>query len=354
MEGRDGWHVASFQATTTSNKTIINPVMLRFRPIAPKPVTGGSYTADNNTSSILRPTKRVKRKYVRVRRDINNKKDKNPRRSTVTNNNGSSGLQEGETTTTVTLQLLPEKSDGRDLNGGTGCGAPGSWMYCTAVQDNNDNNKLMMNDNNYNPRKAAGDDEVLDRRGAAAVESWVTVESVTDTCMDVRGLGCTDVERIKNLEKDTCPGFVTDGYFSRVEWVNGAFKKMVVEEEEEAEMWWPEVVVWLVVAPNNNNNNKYIKNNNDNNRNSISISRTELGLMGPAFTCRVRVQFKRANNCNYKEVCSKIMPCDVYRMDCGGFAWRLDVKAALSLVMVFDSSHSRNKASYRHSNSKVN
>uniref|UniRef100_A0A803QL80 DUF7950 domain-containing protein n=1 Tax=Cannabis sativa TaxID=3483 RepID=A0A803QL80_CANSA len=186
MEGRDGWHVASFQATTTSNKTIINPVMLRFRPIAPKPVTGGSYTADNNTSSILRPSKRVKRKYVRVRRDINNKKDKNPRRSTVTNNNGSSGLQEEETTTTVTLQLLPEKSDGRDLNGGTGYGAPGSWI------------------------KAAGDDEVLDRRGAAAVESWVTVESVTDTCMDVRGLGCTDVERIKNLEKDTCPGFVTD------------------------------------------------------------------------------------------------------------------------------------------------
>ncbi|XP_062105518.1 uncharacterized protein LOC133817125 [Humulus lupulus] len=330
MDGRDGWHVASFQAS--SHKTIINPVMLRFRPIAPKPVSGGSYPGGNpaeNMSSVLRTTKRVKRKYVRVRRD---NKDKNPRRRDTNNSyniNGSCGEEGGDglnsTTTTVTLQLMPEKSDGLDLTRSTG--GTGSWriinQYCTAVQDNNNCYK------NCN----ATTDEVLDlsgvvvRSGPAAaeavgevVESWVTVEGVTDTCMDVRGLGSTDVERIKNLERDTCPGFVSDGCFSKVEWVNDAFKKMVAEEEEVE--WWPEVVVWLVT--NNNNDNMKNKNNNP--------SRAELGLMGPAFTCRVRVQYKRVNT---KEKCSKIMPCDVWRMDCGGFAWRLDVKAALSLGLGF-------------------
>ncbi|PON95298.1 hypothetical protein TorRG33x02_088200 [Trema orientale] len=326
MDGRDGWHVSSFRSG--SHKTIINPMMLRFRPIAPKPAAGGSFTggiSPENTSAVLRTTKRVKRKYVRVR-SKNNHNNHNPRRRNSNNNNRSSGEEERESglnSTTVTLQLMPEKSDGYDFLGGSGTR---SWsciinQYSTTVQDN---------DNNINNNRQPPADEVTDRTAlavgsvtppaaaaaAVVVESWVTVESVTDTCMDLRGLGRTDVERIKNLERDTCPGFVSDGCFSRVEWVNEAYKRMVVaeeaKEEEEGRRRWPEMVVWLVA----NNNNNY------------NCQKTELGLMGPAFTCWVRVQYMRMNS---NERCSKIMPCDVWRMDCGGFAWRLDVKAALSL-----------------------
>ncbi|KAJ6776897.1 hypothetical protein OIU74_000971 [Salix koriyanagi] len=46
-----------------------------------------------------------------------------------------------------------------------------------------------------------------------------------------------------------------------------------------------------------------------------------------AFSCWVRLQ-----NSWQKEKCSKTaVPCDVWRMDFGGFAWRLDVDSALSL-----------------------
>ncbi|PON43991.1 hypothetical protein PanWU01x14_269270 [Parasponia andersonii] len=324
MDGGDGWHVASFQSG--SHKTIINPIMLRFRPIAPKPAAGGSFPggiSPENTSAVLRTTKRLKRKYVRVR-SKNNHNNHHSRRRTSNNNNRSSGEEERESdpnSATVTLQLMPQKSDGYDFLGG---GGTRSWsciinQYSTAVQDND--NSI------YNNRQSPAD-EVTDRTAlavgsvtpqavaAAVVESWVTVESVPDTCMDVRGLGRTDVERIKNLERDTCPGFVSDGCFSRVEWVNEAYKRMVVaeeaqEEEEEGRRRRPEMLVWLVA-----NNNYY------------NCQKTELGPMGREFTCRVRVQYMRMNN---KERCSKIMPCDVWRMDCGGFAWRLDVKAALSL-----------------------
>ncbi|KAL0863965.1 hypothetical protein Bca101_043083 [Brassica carinata] len=46
-----------------------------------------------------------------------------------------------------------------------------------------------------------------------------------------------------------------------------------------------------------------------------------------AFACRVKLQF----TCQDRERCSLTVPCDVWTMDAGGFAWRLDIKAALSL-----------------------
>ena len=51
-------------------------------------------------------------------------------------------------------------------------------------------------------------------------------------------------------------------------------------------------------------------------------------LTHSAFTCRVRVV-----QCDTlgKERSSLTLPCDVGIMDGGGFAWRLDVKAALCL-----------------------
>ena len=42
-----------------------------------------------------------------------------------------------------------------------------------------------------------------------------------------------------------------------------------------------------------------------------------------AFTGLVRLVHTWRN----QKKCSKVVPCDVWRMDCGGLSWRLDVKA---------------------------
>jgi hypothetical protein len=81
---------------------------------------------------------------------------------------------------------------------------------------------------------------------------------------------------------DTCPGFISDGY-GRVTWINGAYREMMGEG-----------VVALVMKVN--------------------------GVRVVQFACG-----------SGRERNSLTVPCDVWRMDCGGFAWRLDVKAALSL-----------------------
>ncbi|XP_047940168.1 uncharacterized protein LOC125187585 [Salvia hispanica] len=132
----------------------------------------------------------------------------------------------------------------------------------------------------------------VERRVVAA--SWVKVECVTDTWMaDLYPYG--DGERVRRLEADACPGFVTDG-LRRVRWTNPAYRRMAAGEAE------GEVAAWVVV---------------------------EEGVVLPArcagFTCKVRVV-----TCG-NEKASKTVPCDVWRMECGGFAWRLDTAAALSL-----------------------
>ena len=52
-------------------------------------------------------------------------------------------------------------------------------------------------------------------RAAEKVESWMMVESVSVTSdmwfVKEGGLGSTDTEKMKNLEKDPCPGLISDG-----------------------------------------------------------------------------------------------------------------------------------------------
>lgn len=151
---------------------------------------------------------------------------------------------------------------------------------------------------------------LLDR----TVETWVTVERVTGNCMDGRGLGCTDEELITNLERDTCPGFISDG-LNEVRWVNMAYRRMVWEEERGSAPP-PQVVVKLMPP-------------------ATAPDLTELALIG--FACRVRVQYYcnyyyyNMSNCLEKQCRQIVVPCDVWRMEFGGLAWRLDVQAALSL-----------------------
>ena len=55
----------------------------------------------------------------------------------------------------------------------------------------------------------------VDRAAEKVVESWMMVESVSvtsDMWFVKGGLGSTDMEKMKNLEKDPCPGLISDGF----------------------------------------------------------------------------------------------------------------------------------------------
>ena len=292
----------------------MNRVMLRFRPIAPKPAAGGSgsdgSSMDNKNAFFAKG--RTKRKYVRVRK--NNSSISNSSGYKRERKIGEEEKKEGSLELekrVVTLQLLPEKSERSELP------ESGSWCNFDDDDENGDPPELPMWLNKFDDNKGAtvSTDE---KDHTAAVESWVTVvESVTDTCMVVGQLGSTDQERMRNLEEDTCPGFVSDG-LDRVMWVNRAFKRMLVRKEQNDRQ----------SAENNNNNNKTIM--------VWLVGKEKLKLKLPyldeaeAFTCQVKLQ----HTCGTEKKdnkCSQIVPCDVWRMDSGGFAWRLDVEAALSL-----------------------
>ncbi|PKI53308.1 hypothetical protein CRG98_026336 [Punica granatum] len=136
------------------------------------------------------------------------------------------------------------------------------------------------------------------------VEAWVMVECVMDTWVDGYAIGRTDEEKRRNLAADTCPGFVSDG-LGRVTWTNAAFRQTVGQGEPGVD-----VAVCLVMKDQ-----------------GVPVT---VGLLAQAaaFTCRVRMQYA----CGKEKAGSSLtLPCDVWRMDGGGFAWRLDVKAALSL-----------------------
>lgn len=286
------------------DNTVMDQIMLRFRPIAPKPISNDAVSGNSsvNNKNLILAGKRTKRKYVRVRKNNNGYKRKN--------NNNKNPSEEGKDDDEVvtTLQLLPEKTD---LENST---RSGSQAWCSPDLDNHGNN----NKNNYqNLTNSAWLEDIknqvmiIDDHVVGAfdlsdqtvmVESLVTVESVTYTCMDARGLGHTDDERMNNLKNDTCPGFISD-VSNRVRWVNGAYKRMVLmtSQESEGQPSPPEFMVWLTL-------------------------KEKLPSLYGSFTARVRLQYTWQ-----KEKYSQMVPCDVYRMDNGGFAWRLDVEAALSL-----------------------
>lgn len=141
--------------------------------------------------------------------------------------------------------------------------------------------------------------EVVVPRPVRPAGSWVTVECVTDTWREVIGWGCEEEAR-KRAVMDTCPVFLS-GPLDRVTWTNEAYRRMVVGEDDGEEE--EEVRVALV-------------------------TRGMVPQESMAFTCRVRVRYA----CR-KGKGSLAAPCDVWRLGDGVLAWRLDVKAALSLSL---------------------
>lgn len=296
---------AAERTGSVHDKTIMNQIMLRFRPIAPKPAGEGdtSGSGDPNKKGFV-GKKRAKRKYVRINKNKGSVKQK---------------IEES----VVTLQLLPPvtkedspagdlaSSDARYTEGGsdrTSVMQVQNWSMGEQNPVQYDEKKCRNSSIKYTLKKKISITSPLhftysmSNLGSVqtrVVESWVTMECVTDGCENQGWLGGTDAEMLRKLEGDTCPGFVFDGV-DVVQWVNLSYKRMVVGPAEEEV---PEVVVWVAV------NGRFP---------------AERG----AFTCRVSVVYCR----NEREKHTVTVPyCDVWKMEYGGFACRLDVEAALSL-----------------------
>lgn len=190
----------------------------------------------------------------------------------------------------VTLPLLPETPDPKE--------SPARDPTVSAVR--NSNSPMWLSFENCAPGKVDPPVPLIctDRSAARAAGSCVTVEWVAETWGEGEGLGKTDEERRERLRRDTCPGFISDGY-GRVTWTNGPFRRMVGEEG-----------VRLVMKEEG------------------GVMKRAVLLAYTSFTCRVRVEYTCGNKRSTLTV-----PCDVWRMDCGGFVWRLDVNAALSLSL---------------------
>ncbi|VVB04187.1 unnamed protein product [Arabis nemorensis] len=265
-------------AGKVQDKVSVDTLMLRYRPIAPKPTTDQTGDNNNNNYSRYGMSKRTKRKYVRVSKNNS---------STCRGKSRSGVSDDREHSEVVTLQLMPEKSDISGEN-------------TPLDQDSLDPTvKTIIGE------KARETDTWGTFNGGvtADVETWVTVESVTCVCdggSSSHAAGCTDVEIVDNLGKDTCPAFVSDG-LNRVVWVNEAYRRIVSGEESSSS---PDVVVWLVADE----------------------FTAGMCCNYRAFTCRVRIQY------TWQETkYTKTVPCDVWKMEFGGFAWRLDTTAALTL-----------------------
>lgn len=275
----------------------VNRIMLKFRPIIPKPATGGGSSGSGGSSS-ENSDKHVKpvlgkRKYVR---SSNNKRCNNSKKKKVSSTETSSS---GGGDELVTLPLLPETPERKDspshdlsFSGKHGKGSSSSsgspiWLSF---------DKQSVTEGYLTRGKVDPKAVVVTPQPMKVVGSFVTVEYVTDTWVDGNGIGCTDAERMMRLDADTCPGFVSDSK-NRVWWTNKAYREMAGQVEGE------EMMVWVVMK-----------------------ERVAVPVTYPAFTCKVRVTCGKERRSPPLTV-----PCDVWRMDNGGYAWRLDVKAALSL-----------------------
>ncbi|CAA7055190.1 unnamed protein product [Microthlaspi erraticum] len=279
------------------DKTVISKIMQRFRPIAPKPIVGES-SDDSKSCRFLGRNRRSKRKYVRARnKNVSSGSSNNNNNRIISKRNGCDGeikktdfdkeIDGDDRSDIVTLQLLPEIKD-RDLR---------SSEYQVGEYGSIVEQPLS-----------------LDR---TVVESWLTVECVSDTRSDLGGYHIPELslmdqgeERVMGmLEVDTCPWLLSDGS-NRVYWVNRAYRRMIGDPDAEV------IKVWLVVAMDLMEEMAYL-----------------VELYG-AVTCKVRFRYKLSTWKNEKRSESEVkmtVPCDVWRIGSDGFAWRLDVESALRL-----------------------
>lgn len=277
MEGRSGGCCIARYAgghASAYDMSKMDRIMLRFRPIAPKPAANGEVpTANGGTDGHGKAVaggrgrrKSVKESSSSSRRCTNGKK----RKSSSPDQTAKSGQDQKA----VTLALLPEAPDLSPTEQVTEKEKPPMWVNFGVGLD-------------LTAAMPPPQQEV--------VVSFVIVEGITDTWAD----DIVARNMMRRLEEDTCPGFLSDGW-NRVWWTNEAYRRMVMGDT------WGDHRMEVSV-----------------------VMRERVPDTLQAFTCRVRVQ----RSCDGKQIrgSSLTLPCDVWRIDGGGFAWRLDVDAALSL-----------------------
>ncbi|XWS51370.1 hypothetical protein CRYUN_Cryun12cG0171100 [Craigia yunnanensis] len=272
MEGTGGCCIARYAATGVYDMSKVDRIILRFRPIAPKPETGGLVIPQEN-SEVYSKSGRRKKRHSKESNTKSNRKRCNRKRRVLSEEKR------------VTLPLLPETPDCKDSivkEKKLVQKVMPLWLSVGQADDQKEG---------FFGGGSTDREVVMAPQPVRVVGSCVTVECVTETWESWDGLGSRDEEWKVNLGRDTCPCFISDET-GKVTWTNGAYKEMVGGE----------MMVWLMMKE----------------RLPMRTS--------PAFTCRVRVQY----TCG-KEMSSLTLPCDVWRMDGGGFAWRLDSKAALCL-----------------------
>ncbi|KZV47961.1 hypothetical protein F511_32970 [Dorcoceras hygrometricum] len=278
--------------------------MLRFRPIAPKPIAGdqqisGGAVDQSRRNDSAKAARRTKRRYVRVR----SRQNKQPVTRKTSDGERSGIEDESQEKGKVTLQLLPapERSE------------VDSSFGIVSFQKNQENRSISMYRHESDPSTYRLCNSVVSHKavdaGAAfssersrhVSETWIIVERVTDAYADSAagvGLGFSDREKIDRLEMDTCPGFVSD-CTNKVVWVNEACRKMIHGGDVDATAAH---TVRLVV-------------------------KEKLPRYWPSFACRVRLLQQGPKR-------STTVACDVWRMENAGFAWKLDVTTALGLTSI--------------------
>ncbi|KAI3503544.1 hypothetical protein L1887_31988 [Cichorium endivia] len=268
------------------NKMIINQIMLRYRPIAPRPVT-----VESSAGVVPLKQKRAKRKYVRVKK----KKMAEGCKLTI-DEKGWRSLDES-------IAML-EVSNGGEFVVSDPVRKVPEWISFEVSGGNRSDINIIGGLITPAP-PLVGLHEVdlaMTLKRGEMIESWITIESVTGACEDEKRLRYTDKEIWKDLEIDSCPGFISNRY-NEVEWVNLAYRRMV-DPNHDGGAPPPQVLVRLCVTAEKSAAVKY----------------------WPAFSCRVRVVYQLSEKKKQMTV-----PCDVWKMESGDYAWRLDVKAALSL-----------------------
>nr|GMD35295.1 Transcription factor SPATULA like [Ipomoea batatas] len=331
MDGRGGCCIARYTGGAAYDTSKVGRIMLRFRPIAPKPAADGSVSGASSVAEnkeVRTTAARRKRRYVRDvestgktatgvnpnRRPCKKRKtapvmeEEKENESNGKTESGGSSVSSLERETVITLPLLPEKPERKDFP------ATETPARESKKQEQKDKDPVWLSFGNQlqQPREPSDSHHVPKPRhvrygvgppnvppAARVVGSWVRVECITGTWVDHGNcLGRTDQEKIINLDRDMCPAFISDGQ-NRVRWANAAYRNLLGQRPTDG----GEAVVCVVMGDG-----------------------VRLPPSSPAaFTCRVRVV-----TCG-KEKSSKVLLCDVWRMSGGGHAWRLDTEAALSL-----------------------
>lgn len=309
MERRGGCCIDVYGRGDAEAAWRMDRIMLRFRPIAPKPVVDSSGAAADAAAAAAAASSSAGRKTRRKGsggcRGRKARKTETGRSSSSKVDPASSSSGTSSSSTIVTLSLIPETPERKDDMSAERRCAGSEKLLATALAP-----AWMGRGRAVETAAATGVSWPV-----TAVGSWVTVECVTDTWREGEVPWRSDEAVQAALSADDSPGFVSDEW-GRVTWTNEAYRRMVSGGSLEGR-WMAEVEEQVRVG---------------------LVARGAVPAAADAcraFTCRVKVHYSR-RPWKGKAGCSAsslAAPCDVWRLDSGGSAWRLDVKAALSLSL---------------------